>query len=140
MKTLAQLIELYYQSVGRGANLLLNVPPNRDGLLGAEDIVSLKAFGDWRRKTFGKAAVSAAGPDIDAARPVTFSVIRLREDIRQGQRIESVVVEAWRDGWQAIGSATSVGPRRLIRLETPVTTARVRARSTGGPVSELALF
>ena len=33
VKTPAQLIDLYYESVGRGANLLLNVPPNRDGLL-----------------------------------------------------------------------------------------------------------
>ena len=33
VKTPAQLIDLYYKSVGRGANLLLNVPPNRDGLL-----------------------------------------------------------------------------------------------------------
>src|ERR1022692_1654819 len=38
VKKPAQLASLYYQSVGRGAALLLNVPPNRDGLLSAEDI------------------------------------------------------------------------------------------------------
>src|SRR4029079_5969839 len=76
VKTPAQLIELYYQSVGRGANLLLNVPPNRDGLLSAEDVASLRGFGEWRRKTFGKAAASAKGSEIDAGSPVTFSVIR----------------------------------------------------------------
>ncbi len=32
VKKPAQLTSLYYQSVGRGATLLLNVPPNRDGL------------------------------------------------------------------------------------------------------------
>ncbi len=144
VKTPAQLIELYYQSVGRGANLLLNVPPNRDGLLSAEDVASLKAFGDWRRKTFGKAVASAKGLEIDAGRPVTFSVIRLREDIREGQRIEAVTIEEWKDGWQPVGSTTSVGARRLIRLDAPVTASRLRARvtaSSGTPVvSEFALF
>ena len=61
VKTPAQLIDLYYKSVGRGATFLLNVPPNRDGLLNAEDIASLKGFGDYRRKTFGKALASAKG-------------------------------------------------------------------------------
>src|SRR5205814_6057381 len=88
VKTPAQLIDLYYQSAGRGANLLLNVPPNRDGLLSAEDVASLKAFGEWRRTTFGKALATANGTAIEVGRPVTFSVIRLREDIRQGQRID----------------------------------------------------
>ncbi|HEY2017372.1 MAG TPA: alpha-L-fucosidase, partial [Bryobacteraceae bacterium] len=54
VKTPAQLIDLYYKSVGRGANLLLNVPPNREGLLSPEDVASLKAFGEYRRATFGK--------------------------------------------------------------------------------------
>ena len=64
VKTPEQLIALYYNSVGRGANLLLNVPPNRDGLLSPEDVASLKAFGDYRRKTFGK---PAAGPATSSA-------------------------------------------------------------------------
>ena len=53
VKTPAQLIDLYYGSVGRGANLLLNVPPNRDGLLQAQDVSSLQVFGNYLRSTFG---------------------------------------------------------------------------------------
>jgi len=140
VKTTAQLIDLYYQSVGRGANLLLNVPPNRDGLLSGEDVASLKGFGEWRRNTFGKPIASAKGAEIDAGGPLTFSIIRLKEDIRQGQRIDAVTVEAWKDGWQEIASAKSVGPRRLIRLDAPVTASKLRARATGGPVSEFSLF
>jgi len=52
----------------------------------------------------------------------------------------SVTVEAWNDGWQEIASAKSVGPRRLIRLDAPVTASKLRARATGGPVSEFAVF
>src|ERR1022692_194159 len=54
VKTPAQLIDLYYKSAGRGANLLLNVPPNRDGLLQAEDIAALRAFGRSEEHTFAK--------------------------------------------------------------------------------------
>lgn len=151
VKTPAQLIDLYYKSVGRGANLLLNVPPNRDGLLNQEDIASLKAFGDYRRKTFGEnlaAGVKRSGaPDIvlDFGHHVTFNVIRVKEDIRYGQRIDAFAVEQWADGkWDPIASATSVGPRRLIKLEKPLTAARLRLNVTESAappiVSEFTVF
>jgi alpha-L-fucosidase len=37
-------MELYYSSVGRNSNLLLNVPPDRRGLLHENDVKSLLAF------------------------------------------------------------------------------------------------
>ena len=170
VKTLAQLIDLYYKSVGRGANLLLNVPPNRDGLLNAEDVASLKAFGDYRRKTFGKslsagAKVSAGAralvdgrdetwwaapsltPEItlDLPRPVEFQVIRVKEAIRFGQRVDAAAVDRWDSGdWRPVAAMTSIGPRRLIRLDSPVTAARLRLRVTQAAanplLSEFALF
>jgi alpha-L-fucosidase len=148
VKTPAQLIDLYYKSVGRGANLLLNVPPNRDGLLSAEDVAALKAFGDYRRATFGRsvAAAEKARPmELEAKGDVTFNVIRLAEDIRLGQRIEAVSIERWNSGtWEEIAKATSVGPRRLIRLDQPVTASRVRARVTASAedplITQFALF
>jgi alpha-L-fucosidase len=59
-------MELYYSSVGRNSNLLLNVPPDRRGLLHENDVKSLLAFRDLREKEFatelarGKKAVSSA--------------------------------------------------------------------------------
>jgi alpha-L-fucosidase len=44
VKTPQDLMDLYCKSVGRGASLLLNVPPNRKGLLSPEDAASLKGF------------------------------------------------------------------------------------------------
>jgi alpha-L-fucosidase len=38
------LLELYYSSVGRNSNLLLNVPPDKRGLLRENDVKSLIAF------------------------------------------------------------------------------------------------
>jgi len=46
------LMELYYSSVGRNSNLLLNVPPDKRGLLNEKDVASLIAFRDLREKEF----------------------------------------------------------------------------------------
>jgi alpha-L-fucosidase len=46
------LMELYYASVGRNSNLILNVPPDRRGLLHENDVKSLLAFRDLLRKEF----------------------------------------------------------------------------------------
>lgn len=46
------LMELYYSSVGRNSNLLLNVPPDRRGLLHEKDVSSLLAFKDLLQKEF----------------------------------------------------------------------------------------
>jgi len=55
-----QLVRLYYNSVGRGAGLLLNVPPNRDGLLSPQDQASLAALGQYRRATFARNLAAGA--------------------------------------------------------------------------------
>jgi alpha-L-fucosidase len=46
------LMELYYSSVGRNSNLLLNVPPDRRGLLHENDIRSLMKFRELLKKEF----------------------------------------------------------------------------------------
>jgi alpha-L-fucosidase len=48
------LMELYYSSVGRNSNLLLNVPPDRRGLLHENDVKSLMAFRELLKKEFEK--------------------------------------------------------------------------------------
>jgi alpha-L-fucosidase len=52
VKTPEQLFQLYLKSVGRGANLLLNVPPNANGLITKYDSVSLLQFKKLRDKNF----------------------------------------------------------------------------------------
>jgi alpha-L-fucosidase len=46
------LMELYYSSVGRNCNLLLNVPPDRRGLLHENDVKSLLAFRKLLKEEF----------------------------------------------------------------------------------------
>ena len=53
VKTPAQLMDLYFKSVGRGGSLLLNVPPDRRGRLHENDAGSLAEFGKLRRASIG---------------------------------------------------------------------------------------
>jgi len=69
-------------------------------------------------------------------RPVIFNVVRIREKIGLGQRVEEFQVDAWQDGnWRLAGEGTSIGACRILRLDGNVTTNRVRLRITKSPVS-----
>jgi alpha-L-fucosidase len=62
VKTPKQLFDLYLKSVGRGGTLLLNVPPDRRGLIHEKDSASLIGFKKLVTDNFGKnLALSARG-------------------------------------------------------------------------------
>lgn len=52
VKTPEQLFDLYLKSVGRGANFLLNVPPDRRGLIHEKDSASLVEFKKLVKESF----------------------------------------------------------------------------------------
>jgi alpha-L-fucosidase len=52
VKTPAQLVDIYYKSVGRNGVLLLNIPPNSKGLISAEESAALKEFRSILDETF----------------------------------------------------------------------------------------
>jgi len=52
VKSLDQLLEIYYRSVGMGCNLLLNLPPDRRGLIHENDVASLMALRKVLDQTF----------------------------------------------------------------------------------------
>ncbi len=57
-KSLAELIEIYFNSVGRNCVLLLNVPPNREGRLDSEDVARLREFRAYLDAIFGRDAAT----------------------------------------------------------------------------------
>ncbi|MCC6395104.1 MAG: alpha-L-fucosidase [Bryobacterales bacterium] len=179
VKSAAELWDLYSKSVGRGASFLLNVPPDRRGLIHETDAASLKEFGARRKRTFGRnlaagAKVKASNvrgrgfgaenlvdgkrdtywssadevntPEVvvDMGREARFDVVRLREHIALGQRVEGFALEHWEDGgWRRLAEGTSVGSCRLVLLGKAVTARKVRLR-VQSPVcvalSELGLY
>ena len=52
VKTLDQLLDIYYTSVGGNAQLLLNIPPDKRGRIHENDARRLKELGDRLRATF----------------------------------------------------------------------------------------
>jgi alpha-L-fucosidase len=61
VKTSRELLTLYYDSVGRGASFLLNVPPDRRGLIHEQDSESLRGFGELIRRIFSQNLAKQAG-------------------------------------------------------------------------------
>jgi alpha-L-fucosidase len=142
VKSVNKLADIYFSSVGRNSLLLLNVPPDRRGLLNENDIKSLlglKQYIDSLYKTdllkgarpFGRGTSYAIDgdnttswkPDSIAVAnfitpiPVIFNVVLLREDITKGQRVDSFTVEIKKDDvWKKITSGTTIGYKRLLRF------------------------
>lgn len=178
LKSGAKLVDIWYDSVGRGANLLLNVPPDRRGVIHENDVKSLmemrrilagtfatdlargaKVTASSERAGFGvdgavdgdattywamAEGTTTGDATLELAGTKTFDVVKLREEIALGQRVESFVVE-YQDGsaWKELCRGTTIGPRRVIR--TPAVTAqRVRVRITGAlaspVIAEVGLF
>lgn len=181
-KTPAQLLDLYFKSVGRSAALDLGISPMPSGELHPNDVEHLRLFGELLKKTFS--VNYAAGAQITASniraknavfspknlidndrysywatddsvttpelvlelkKAGSFNIVRLRENIKLGQRIEALAVDAWvNHQWKEIATATSIGGNRLIRLPNYVNTNKVRLRIVKSPVcialSDFALF
>jgi alpha-L-fucosidase len=62
-KSLGQLQEIWYRSIGHGGNLLLNVPPDTRGLIHENDARALMEFRRWREATFGTDLAKSATID-----------------------------------------------------------------------------
>jgi alpha-L-fucosidase len=138
---LDQLLSVYYRSVGRGTQLLLNIPANRDGLLSEPDCASAKALGLEIARRFGKplAETAAHGAEVTVRLdgPTQVDTVVLQEDIAKGERVRRYRIEGRRDGiWHALGKGTSIGHKRIQPVKpTTVDALRIVAiRSVGTPV------
>lgn len=60
VKSVNKLMDIYYTSVGRNSNLLLNVPPDRMGRIHSNDSLRLMEFRKAREETFGENLISGA--------------------------------------------------------------------------------
>lgn len=60
VKSLEELLDIYYGSVGGNASLLLNLPPDRRGLIHEHDARRLKELGDAIRKRFSEDLAASA--------------------------------------------------------------------------------
>ena len=130
VRSVDNLLNLYFTSVGRNGKLLLNVPPTRDGLLHSTDVERLTSFRtrltSMFERDFASDAKRPAELELDFGRAVTVGVARLEEDIAHGQSVARYTLHGATDGdWRVLSSGTTIGYTKLDRF-APTSVRRLR--------------
>jgi alpha-L-fucosidase len=143
LKQLGQVLKSTFAvNLAKGAILTVdNIRGNNKEKFGPAFLLDNNRYSYWATDD----TITSPVLTIDLGEQKTFNVIRLRENIKLGQRIESFEVDAFSSGkWVKIVSATSIGANRLIRLPQNVTTRKVRIRIFKSPaciaLSDFGLF
>ena len=92
IKTPQQLFALWLKSVGRGANLLLNVPPDSRGLIGDKDVAALMEFKKLRDESFNDNLLKSAKTFYEfKPKEITFRSIEPTDAF--GANLQNFIVE-----------------------------------------------
>lgn len=154
LKTVPELLTTWDETVGRGAQLMLGLAPDRRGLLPDADVARLEAFGKALRARYSHnlaldhaptAADEAAAVDGDPdtfwsappgshhatlelrfPKPITFNRSLTMEWLNDGQRIEKYSIDIWTgSGWKSVAAAQAIGHEKIDSFPQ-VTASRVR--------------
>jgi alpha-L-fucosidase len=154
VKSPETLFNLYLKSVGRGATLLLNVPPDRRGLITTYDSVALIGFRKLREQSFANNLLAKASVVIehdgkgksvktltdnkqstyenctsvatDFKQPAAINAVVLREPIQLGQRVIKFKVVLKDAAGTTIKEieGTTIGRKRILSFAT-VTASKI---------------
>jgi alpha-L-fucosidase len=154
LKSLDELLRTYDETVGRGAQLMLGLAPDRRGLLPESDVARLEELGSALRARNARnlalthspasAEISAAldgNPDtfwsapagshhstleVNFPKPVTFNRALTMEWLNDGQRIQKYSIDVWSGGaWKTVASAQAIGHKK-IDIFPAITASRIR--------------
>ena len=144
------LLEIYYRSVGRGAQLLLNVPPDASGRIPEGDAARATALGDEVRRRFGRSVGETSGEgrtvELRLATPAPVDHVVIEEALDDGERVRGYRLEGLRgSAWMPLGTGVSVGHKRIQPVPgagAPLSAIRFAVtRSAGTPrIRRLAAF
>lgn len=134
------LVGAYDTSIGRGANLLINMTPDTSGLIPDIEVQRLADFGKELLRQFDTPAAQTCSSNgwtstgvlvLNLASIQSIDRLVIEEDLKQGQRVVSYAVDAWSDTqWQPVAEGLSIGRKRIHRFD-PLKTDRIRLRITG---------
>ncbi|HEY6375824.1 MAG TPA: alpha-L-fucosidase [Edaphobacter sp.] len=147
-----ELLAIYTETVGRGAQLMLGIAPDNTGRIPDADAKRLQEFGtalhrlyahnlaaesgtvagdasaaiDNDPSTFWSAPPHHATLEVRFTKPITFDRAVTMEWLNEGQHIQEYAIEAWQNGvWKPLIRAQAIGHKK-IDLFPPVTAQRVR--------------
>lgn len=150
-RTPEMLAQIYFNTVGGNASMLLNVPPNRHGLIGKSEEKRLKKFTElitqpfknhvenvslWvlsvdgeKRKTESGAMLSGdeIGYSLTFEKKQEISVLSFSEDLRYSQRVEEFKLYAKdeKGEYKQFFTGTVIGSGKIVRLKKPVLTDEI---------------
>jgi alpha-L-fucosidase len=154
VKSLDELLTTYDETVGRGAQLMLGLAPDRRGLLPDSDVARLEEFGkalheryahnlaadhsgttpevaaalDGNPDTFWTASAGShhSSLEVNFPKPVSFNRALTMEWLNDGQRIQKYSIDVWAgSGWKTVAAAEAIGHKKIDIFPT-VTASRVR--------------
>ena len=155
LKSVAELVTTYEESIGRGGQLMLGLAPDRRGLLPEADVKRLEEFGAVIRKRYGEnlmakgdslfhqpadavfdgdpgmfwsAPVGSHHAVLEAnfTKPATFDHTLVMEWLNDGQHVERFRIEAWTgQSWKSLVEGCAIGHKRIDHFP-PITASRIR--------------
>lgn len=146
VRTLTELLDIYYKSVGRNANLLLNFPVNKDGVIPAEDVNRINEFKNYLNNTFSTGffkdkdtswtnVYTGSSKEYElSSQNQQVNVLVIQEDISKGQRVESFSIQYFDSASSEYKDVTlaqiskkteTIGYKRIIKFNT-VTTSKIK--------------
>jgi alpha-L-fucosidase len=142
VKTAKQLFDIYLKSVGRGANLLLNIPPSTKGLIHENDSSELVQFNKLIKKAFetdilkdikpkyrkyinDNKALTSFGYIYKFKNTTPINCIVLEENLKNGQLISNVNIAIFNNENIKIHTQqiTTVGNKRIVLLPQNINTS-----------------
>lgn len=134
LKSLDNLLDIYHRSIGRGANLLLNVGPDRNGKLPDQDAARLKELRREIDRRFGQSLAMVKGGrgdvEIKLDKPSWIDHAVSMEAIEEGESIRQYQIEALtKGGWIKVCEGTAIGHKKIDRFE-PIFSSQIRLKVT----------
>ena len=128
-----RLMQAYHESIGRGANLLVNLTPDTTGLVPDFEAQRLAEFGRAIEQRYGTSVAETSGLELTLPHATRVDCVVIEEDLRHGQRVYAYELAAMSGAdWRTIATGQSIG-RKRIELFDPVATERLRLRITDAP-------
>ncbi|WP_217586502.1 alpha-L-fucosidase [Lentibacillus saliphilus] len=126
LKSLKELMGIYDHSIGRGTNLLLNIGPDRNGLLPELDVKRILEMGAAIRKRYCHPLatmcdfVEENGAWVfETDVPILINHITIQEDLTEGERVRMFKIEvmtAKTGKYVTVHTGTYIGSKRIISI------------------------
>ncbi len=118
-KSLDELMDCYYKSVGYGSVFLLNASPDTTGLIPQGDMKRYKEFGDEVNLRFSMPLAEIKSQNgkktiLKFNKPTRINHVIIMEDYREGEHIREYHIDGYANGkWIELINGISVGRKKI---------------------------